>query len=142
MRKRFGIACLLVLAMVSARCGSSTSPSTLTGTWMGTAQYTVNGQIGTQNITVTLSQQGTTVTGTYVATSVGYFVATVQNISGTASGTFTGTFNFAPAAGLGCSGTFDVSGGSGGSAVTWNMTGVTSTCGSFTPSAIQLQLTR
>lgn len=142
MRRSFGVACLFVLALASARCGSSTSPSTLTGTWTGTAQYTVNGQIGTQNITVTLSQQGTTVTGTYVATSVGYFVGTMQNISGTASGTFTGTFNFAPAAGLGCSGTFDASGGSGGDAVTWNMTGVTSTCGSFTPSAIQLQLTR
>jgi hypothetical protein len=107
---------------------------------MGTAQYTVNGQIGTQNITMTVSQQGSAVTGTYVATSVGYFVATTQSISGTASGTFTGTFDFAPAAGLGCSGTFTVSGTSGGTALTWNMTGVTSTCGSFTPSAVQLQL--
>ncbi len=141
MRGFTAIVCLLLLALGSSRCGSSTSPSTLTGTWNGTAQYTVNGQIGTQNITMTLSQQGSTVTGTYFATSVGYFAGTTQNISGTVSGTFTGTFNFVPSAGLGCSGTFDVSGSGGGSALTWNMTGVTSTCGSFAPSAIQINVT-
>ncbi len=137
-----GLAIAIVLTAAVACGSSSTAPSTLTGNWTGTILYTVNGVRGSQDVSMTLSQQGSQVTGTYFAASVGYFASTNQAVRGAATGMFSGTLDFVPSAGLGCGGTFDVTGDGGGSTIIWISTNISSTCGSFTPTAIQINLSR
>jgi hypothetical protein len=141
MRRILSGLAIAVALTAAAACGSSSSgPSTLTGNWTGTILYTVNGVKGSQNVSMTLSQQDTQVTGSYFTTSVGYFSSTNQGVRGATTGMFSGTLDFVPAAGLGCGGTFDVTGDGGGSTIIWISTNISSTCGSFTPTAVQINL--
>jgi hypothetical protein len=79
---------LVVLAVVTAGCGSSSSPTTpsvsLTGTWVGTEIDTV---AGTGNLTAILTQSGSTLSGTYSLT----FPNPIFSNSGTLNGTLNGS---------------------------------------------------
>jgi len=75
------------IALAAAGCNNNNSPSstTLAGNWLGIIQYTLNGAASQQNISMTLQQQGSNVTGTYTVTSIGiagYFAAGDWPISG------------------------------------------------------------
>jgi hypothetical protein len=116
----------------------------LTGNWTGMIRYTLNGTGGQQNLSMTLQQTGTAVTGTYLPTSVGYFSATgSRSITGTTAPTFTGTFSFSPSSNPnGCAGTFDVAATGSSIGLVWTSTGISSTCGTNTPSDVTVTASR
>jgi len=142
--RTFWLFSAIVLIAVSTACTNSTTPSStnLAGTWTGSIQYTVTGTTGQQTITMSLQQSGSTVTGSYSATSQGFFSNANMTVTGTVSGTFTGVLNFAPASNPnGCSGSMQVTGTGSGNTVTWTSTSFTSTCGSLTPSSVTITAT-
>lgn len=132
---------VLILGAYAAACGSSSSDSSsaptlakVAGTWTGTIQFThvSNGSPvqAVQNVSFVLTENGSTVTGTW-ATSTGT-VAKQGNVNGTVTASsFSGTFSFVGttiATGATCSGNLTVSGAAGGNALTWTSPGVVGNC--------------
>ena len=138
------VALALSSIVTASSCGNTTTaPSTLTGIWAGYVVYTVNGVTGSQNISMTLTQTGTSITGSYYATSAGYFSLTMQQpVQGTTSLSFTGSLDFLPGTGVDCAGEIGLTGSPAGSELEWTGTTTASTCGTFAPTGVLLQLTR
>lgn len=134
---RYAVAVVMVGACAAA-CGSSSSSAptlaNVAGTWSGTISFThiSNGSPvqAVQNVSMTLTQSGSAVSGSYL-TSTGT-VSKQGNVNGTVTATsFSGTFSFLGttiATGATCTGTLTVSGPAGGSALTWTSPGVVGTC--------------
>lgn len=134
----------LIVSTSTVACvfgGTSPSSMTLAGTWTGTIHYALNGSNGQQTFSMTLDQQDQRVNGRYTSDSAGYF--TDGSVQGTVRGFFNGTFSFEPFSNpTGCEGTFDVSGGGGGTALTWTGTGFTSSCGALAPTGVTILVRR
>ena len=135
---------VLALTLITASaCNSTTvAPSSLTANWTGYVVYTVNGVTGSQNISMMLTQVGPNITGSYFATSQGYFSLAQQPVRGTASLTFTGSLNFVTDTTVGCAGEIAVSGSPAGSELEWKGSTASSTCGSYVPTGVFIQLMR
>ena len=141
MRKRT-VAAVLLLVGVSSACGGSATPTApsvanVAGNWQGTVQLTGGGGTGTgggggtgsQSVftfQMSLTQAGASVSGTHTASYLGttLFGGTVAGT--TTASSFSGTFTWVPAPGLGpeCAGTFVVSGSAGGNTLNWMSPGV------------------
>jgi hypothetical protein len=130
---------------VTVGCNSNNSPSstTLSGNWSGVLQYTVNGTNGQQNVTLSLQQSGSAVTGTYSANSIGYYAGGNHAVTGTLTGSnFSGTINFEPSSNpTSCAGTVSFTGNGSGSTLTWNSDGYSSTC-PIIPSTTSIVVTK
>ena len=85
-RAVLAVGLILGLAMVAAcDVDSPTSPSgSLAGTWTGTV---IDSLVGTGTIRITISQSGSTISGTWAST----FPDPADNNGGTASGTLSGS---------------------------------------------------
>ena len=129
---------VIVLGACAAACGSSSSAgptvANVAGTWSGTIQFThiSNGAPvqAVQDVTLNLAENGSVVTGTWQTS--GGTVAKQGSVNGTTTASsFSGTFTFLGttiATGTMCSGTLSVSGGAGGSVLTWTSPGVVGNC--------------
>ena len=151
-RIRNTVLLVVVLAAVNG-CSNISSPSsaTLTGNWSGSLQYSIVQQganagsavTGQQNLSMSLNQQSSAVTGTYSANSTGLFAGGNMPVQGTAGSTFTGTLTYAPSSNPGCSGTINVSGSASGNSLNWTSTGVSSNCpSSLIPATLTINVTR
>jgi hypothetical protein len=90
------VALLALLAVVSGCGPNPNSPSSITGTWVGTV---VSASLGTGSTQLTLVQSGSSITGTVVNT----FPGTTSSASGQLTGTLNGSaFTAALAASNGC----------------------------------------
>lgn len=88
---------LFALLAVASRCGPNpNSPSSITGTWVGTV---VSSSLGTGSSQLTLSQSGSTITGSFANTFPGTTISSSGQITGTLNGS---AFTAALAAANGC----------------------------------------
>ncbi|HEY7288707.1 MAG TPA: hypothetical protein VH583_02635 [Vicinamibacterales bacterium] len=119
----FGVSCNL-------SNGPSSSSTTLTGDWSGVLQYTVNGTSGQQNVTMSLQQSESAVTGTYSVTSAGFYASGNRAVTGTVTtDAFSGMINFEPSSNpTSCAGTASFSGNGTGNTLTWTSSGYSATC--------------
>ena len=134
-------ACVFALMLAAAACGSTTtaptlsSPARVAGTWSGTWQATTaDGGAYSSALAMTLTQAGSTVSGTWSTSD------TNGTVSGTTTnGGFSGTFtwNGASTTGGACTGTLPVSGSAGGTAMSWTSAAVTGNCTNM-PTAITI----
>lgn len=131
-RWKNAIAVAAMTAILTSACGGGgnstpTAPSPpppvqIAGTWTGTFESSNYQPLAAA---VTLSQTGTTVTGTWSAPSGNSGIA--GNINGTVdSSTFTGTISFSINQTAGCSGSF--SGSSTTGSLRWSSAGFTGNC--------------
>lgn len=122
---------VLALAACSSESGSSTTPTSpsaaqVTGSWTGSLDSTNFAQ---QGMTLTLTQSGTSVTGTWTATPLPFSGA----VSGAMSGdTFTGSLTLSTPGATGgtCAGTAAFTGSVSATTLTWtSQSGFTGPCG-------------
>jgi hypothetical protein len=135
--------CVFVLLVATVACGNNlaaptlSAPAGLAGNWSGTWQATLaNGGAYSEALTMTLTQAGSAVSGTWSTSD------TNGTVSGTAtSSAFSGTFtwNATSTTGTSCTGTLPVSGSAGGSAMSWTSAAVTGNCTNL-PTAITMAL--
>ena len=135
-RKSFGALVLLG----AAACGGSSSPSApapvnanVAGTWVGTMSFTQNNADGVasqfnQAVSLTLTQNGATVGGTWTSTNGPPRSGTVGG-SVTASA-FSGSFTYNATANTGnpCTGTVAVAGAVSGNSLMWTSPSVVENC--------------
>jgi hypothetical protein len=135
--RRFAIGVVLAATLViAAGCGGSspTAPSVvnLAGTWSGTMQYTQSpsGPAAqfVQGVSMSLSQSGNTINGTWTTTS-----GTARNgtVGGTVtSNSFSGSFTYGDLSVIStpCTGTLAVSGSASSSNLMWTSPTVVENC--------------
>jgi hypothetical protein len=127
MFKRRFLGLLLILA---SGCGGNSSPAApspanVAGTWLGTMQYTampIGGGTLTQfeqPISISLTQSGTAVSGTWTTTNGHARNGAVGGTTTTTSFSGSLTYNTTSTTGGQCTGTIAVSGSAGGNSLTW-----------------------
>ena len=137
-----GLAGILIVTTAVSACGGSDAPAApapvfanVAGTWTGTFQSTQNDSNtglpvqGAQAVSLTMTQNGSTVTGTWTTTAA----ATPRSgsIAGTTTAAaFSGTFSYNSTSvnGTPCTGTLAVSGPAGGVALTWTSPAIVENC--------------
>jgi hypothetical protein len=119
----------VVSSLIASGCAgpNAPSPANVAGSWSGVVRWmATNGDVIPEAITMTLSQRGSAVTGTW-NTRLRY-----GNVSGTTTSTdFSGTFTYNTSAeddGTPCVGSMAVSGNAGGSTLNWSSPGVIENC--------------
>ena len=138
-------------AVLSSACSSSSTGPTrpsdppavnVSGAWTGVMSYTqiTNGTSASraENVSLTLIQAGSSVSGRW-ATAIRNGTVTGTTTATEFSGTF--TYNTTSSTGAACVGTFNVSGGAGGSTMTWTSPTVVENC-SGPPDSITFALHR
>jgi hypothetical protein len=133
---------LFVVAVCFAgACGggstpASSSPANVAGNWAGTFQFTAaDGTRVSAPLTMTLTQSGANVSGSWTAAAQ---PASSGTVAGTVTATsFSGTFTFVASVTTTCTGTFPVSGAAGGSSVSWTSPAITGNCSNL-PTSITI----
>jgi hypothetical protein len=116
---------IVMLAACGGTAATEPSPVSAAGTWTGVFESTNFAQ---QSVTLTLTQTGSSVGGTWVATPLAMSGA----VSGThTGGTFSGSLTLATPSATGgtCSGTASVTGSVAATSLTWSGQGFTGSCG-------------